>query len=343
MASHPMAMVHEPGKVEFEDREILSPGEGQVLIKTKAVSICGSDLHTFHGKHPFAPLPAALGHELAGEVVELGPGVTRLKVGDRVCLEPVIICEDCVFCERGDYHLCRNISFHHRQGQGAFTPFFTADQAWVHQLPENVSFAEGALIEPLAVAIHAVGRANLKMGDSVAVFGSGAIGLLVMILAQRSGAGEILAVDVQDRRLEQALELGASAGFNNLKVDPVEEIIAATDGLGADAAFEAVGLGQTLNQVLACLRKGGTGVMAGLISGNEVTLPANIFVAKELTLKGTQGYCRDFQTAIRFLRAGRLDIRPLITHTLSPDQLQEGFELLDDPGSGAIKVVIEYD
>jgi len=340
---YPMAMVFEPGRVEFRDREVAPPGPGQVLLKTRAVSICGSDLHTFHGKHPFAPLPAALGHELAGEVAEIGPGVDKVRPGDRVVLEPVIVCRQCDFCARGDYHLCAKISFHHRQGQGAFTPFFLADQDWVHRLPENVSFEEGALVEPLSVAVHALGRAGLKLGQSLAVFGAGAIGLMLLLLARRAGAGEVYLADVKELQLKKAMELKATAAFDNRGAQAAEEILARTGGLGVDAALEAVGLEATLNQALQCLKKGGTAVVVGLMSQERLTLPANLFVAKEITLRGSQGYCRDFKTALTLLANGALDIKPLITHTLPPDRLQEGFDLLDRPDSGAVKVVVKYD
>jgi 2-desacetyl-2-hydroxyethyl bacteriochlorophyllide A dehydrogenase len=339
----PMAMVHEPGKVVFEERPMPEPGPGQVLIKTKAVSICGSDLHSFHGKHPFAPLPAALGHELAGEVVKLGPGVDRVRVGDKVVLEPVIICNSCEYCARGDYHLCANISFHHRQGQGAFTPYFAADQAWVHRLHDKVSYPEGALVEPLSVAIHAMNRAGLKMGQSVAVFGAGAIGQLLVMLARSTGAGEVFAVDLQDFRLDMALKLGASRVFNNRREDSVKEITRACHGQGVDLAFEAVGLKVTLNQALASLKKGGGAVMVGLMAQPEVSIPSNLLVAKEATLKGSQGYCRDFQTALKFLENNTLNLKPLITHELPPERLQEGFEILSDPQAQATKVVIIYE
>jgi 2-desacetyl-2-hydroxyethyl bacteriochlorophyllide A dehydrogenase len=338
-----MAMILEPGKVVFQDQEVAEPGPGQVLIKTKASSICGSDLHTFHGKHPFAPLPAAPGHELAGEVAEIGPGVDRVKPGDRVVLEPVIICRECEFCARGDYHLCTRISFHHRQGRGAFSPFFVADQDWVHLLPDNLSFEEGALVEPLSVAVHALGRAGLAMGRSVAIFGAGAIGLLLLLLARRAGAGEVFVADVKEPQMQKALALGATAVFDNREAQAAEEILSRTKGLGVDVALEAVGLEATLNQALQSLKKGGTAVVVGLMSQEKVSLPANLFVAKEITLRGSQGYCRDFQTALTLLGNQALDLKPLITHTLPPDRLQEGFDLLDRPDSGAIKVVISYD
>ena len=342
-SKYPMAMVFEPGRIEFEELEVAEPGPGQVLIRTKAVSICGSDLHAFHDRHPFAPLPAALGHELSGEVAETGLKVDKVKPGDRVVLEPVITCHQCEFCARGDYHLCAKISFHHRQGQGAFTPFFLADQDWVHLLPDNVSFEEGALVEPLSVAIHALGRAGLKMGQSLAIFGAGAIGLLLLLLARRAGAGEVFVADVKNYQLKMAGKLGATAVFDNRAAQAGEEILVRTKGLGVDAAFEAVGLEATLNQALECLKKGGTAVVVGLMSRDRVSLPANLFVAKEITLRGSQGYCRDFQTALTLLRLGALDLKPLVTHTLPPEKLQKGFELLSRPDSEAIKVVIKYD
>ena len=154
------------------------------------------------------PLPVAIGHELAGEVLRIGKEVSRVKEGDRVVVEPVIICGECTFCRRGGYQLCLNISFQYRAGQGAFTPYFVTRENWIHLLPRNVSFEEGALIEPLSVAIHAVKKGSLQLGHSVAIFGAGAIGLLVLILSRRSGAGEMFVVDVQGHRLKKAEELG---------------------------------------------------------------------------------------------------------------------------------------
>ena len=341
--THPMAMVFEPGKVEFRDHEVPEPGPGQVLIKTRAVSVCGSDVHTFHGKHPFAPLPAALGHELAGEIVGLGPHAGRFEIGDRVVLEPIIVCGKCEFCIQGDYHLCRSVSFHHRQGQGAFTPYFVSDEKWVHSLPDNVSYEEGALVEPLAVAIHAVERAGLKMGDSVAVFGAGAIGLLILMLAKLSGAGDVFCVDVQDFRLKKALDLGANEVFDNRSGNAVDKILERTGGLGVNAAFEAVGIPLTVNQTLTVLKKGGTAVIVGLSSTPEIAIPSNIFVAKEITLRGSQGYCRDFKTALKLLENGSVDLKPLVTHTFPPIKVQEAFDSLDDPALEAVKVVVQYD
>lgn len=341
--AYPMAMVRTPGKILFQDRQVPDLAEGQVLIKSKAVSICGSDVHTFHGKHPFAPLPAALGHELAGRIEEIGPGVTKFEPNDRVVLEPIIICGECSFCQRGDYHLCMNVSFHHRQGQAALTPYFVADQDWVHKLPHKISFEEGALVEPLAVAVHAAKKAGIALGQSVAIFGAGSIGLLLLLLAKKCGAGDAFSVDIQGFRLQRALELGATGAFNNLEGDSVASILLRTEGLGVDVAFEAVGVARTLNQALMSLKKGGTAVIVGLFAEQEVTIPPNTFVAKEISLRGSQGYCWDFHTALQMMEDRDIDVKPLITHKLPFESLQQGFDILDDPAAGAIKVVITFD
>lgn len=341
--TYPMAMVKTPGKVEFEDRPIPELSAGQVLIKTRAVSICGSDVHTFKGKHPFAPLPAALGHELAGEIAGVGENVDQLQIGDRVVLEPVVSCGNCEFCLKGAYHLCTHVSYYHRQGQGAFTPYFVADQQRVFRLPDNVMFEEGALVEPLAVAVHAVKKAGIEMGECVAVFGVGAVGLMIMVLSRLQGAAGVFAVDVHDFRLDKARALGATETFNNTDGQAVDQIIERSGGLGVEVSFEAVGIQPTFVQALQVLKKGGHAVVVGLNAEPELTLPANIFVQKEISLSGSQGYCRDFQTALALLENGAVDLSPFITHTLPSNELQEGFDLLTAPGNETVKVVIVYE
>ena len=341
--AYPMAMVSAPGSIEFVDFPVADPSPTQVLIKTKAVSICGSDIHTYRGTHPFAPLPAAIGHELSGEIVQTGREVSKFQPGDHVVLEPVIVCGACAFCQQGDYNLCAHISFHHREGKGAFIPYFVADQDWVHRLPNGISFEEGALVEPLAVALHALRRADIKKGQNVAVFGAGPVGIMIVMVARRAGAGGIFSVDIQDFRLRKAKELGATEVFDNAEGHALEAIAQWTDHLGVDVAFEAVGRQLTLLQSLRALRKGGTAVIVGLFSEADVVIPSNIFVQKEITLSGSQGYCRDFQAALKLLEKGDIDLRSLITHRLPIRSLQEGFELLTESDAEAMKVVITFD
>ena len=336
----PMAIVTAPGKIEFEDRTLPDLGDHDVLLKVRATTICGGDLHIFKGKHPAAPLPVAIGHEVAGKVIEVGADVSQVQVGDRVAVEPVIACGACHFCRRGAYHLCTQISFQYRAGQGGFTPYFVAHENWVHRLPPHLSYSEGALLEPLSVALHAVTKAGPRFGQSSAIFGAGAIGLLILLLTRSAGGGQTFVIDIQEFRLCKARELGASAVFNNLDGDAVIEILDCTGQRGVDISFEAVGLEVTLLQCLRALRKGGTAVLVGLFEDPTFTLPANIFVQKEITLTGSQGYNWDFQAAIQLLEQGRLDLAPLVTHEFPLADIQQAFDLLMDPQAEAIKVAI---
>jgi len=339
--TYPMAFVTAPGKVEFREKRLPELSPKDVLIEVKATAICGSDLHIFKGKHPAAPLPVAIGHELSGEVLSTGKNVSKVKEGDRVVVEPVIICGECYFCQRGEYHLCLNISFKYRKGQGGFAPYFVAEENWVHPLSENISFEEGSMVEPLSVAIHAVKKGNLQFGQSVAIFGAGAVGLLVLVLSRLAGAGEVFVVDVQEHRLKKAKELGAFETLDNSTEGAVEGIFEKTSKLGVDRSFEAVGLEETLVQSLKVLKKGGATILVGIFENPEARIPANIFVQREISLVGSQGYCWDFQTALKMLERGQVKLKGFITHMFPLSSLQEALELLMDPNSKAIKVIVK--
>lgn len=341
MTTYPMAIVTAPGKVEFVDRTLPECGPEDVLIAVKAATICGSDLHIFKGRHPSAPLPAAIGHELSGQVLEVGRRTARIHPGDRVTVEPALVCGVCDFCRRGQYHLCTEISFQYRRGQGAFTPFFVAPEERVFRLPDNVSYETGALIEPLAVAIHAVKNARLSLGHSTAVFGAGAIGLLVMMLARRASGGPVFIADVQPARLEAALALGAARAINSRSEDPVQLILDQTQELGVDRSFEAVGLEATLLQALRALKKGGHATLLGIFEDPHTVIPANLFVQREITLSGSQGYNWDFQSGLALLASGDFPLSALVTHCFPLERIQEGFDLLLSPENRAIKVAAQ--
>jgi len=341
--TYPMAIVSAPGKVEFQEKRLPELSPKEVLIGVKTSSICGSDLHIFKGKHPSAPLPVAIGHELSGEVLRIGNGVSRLREGDRVVVEPVITCGQCHFCQKGEYNLCTHISFQYRKGQGAFAPYFIASEDWVHQLPEGISYEEGALIEPLSVSLHAFKKGNLQPGHTVAIFGAGAIGLMLLLLIRLLEAGEVFIVDVQDFRLRKAKVFGASYILDNSKGEAVPKILEKTSHLGVDRVFEAVGLESTLVQSLKALKKGGSSIVVGIFEEQEIKIPVNLFIQKEISLTGSQGYCWDFQSALKLLEKGEIHLKEMITHVLPLSSLQKGFELLMDPKSEAIKVVIKVD
>jgi len=338
--TYPMAFVTAPGVIEFLPQERLPLAPREVRLAVRAAAICGSDLHIFKGKHPSAPLPVSVGHELAGEVVETGSAVTKVKSGDRVTVEPVIACGTCDPCLRGRYHLCRNVSFQYRRGQGAFTPFFTAHEDRVFRLPEGLSYEEGALVEPLSVALHAVQKSGVRLGNTSAVFGAGAIGLLVTMLLRQASGGRTFIVDIHDFRLQKGLELGACRAIHNRREDALEAILAATGGAGVDFTFEAVGMELTLAQALQSLRKGGTATLLGIFEESPVAVPVNLFVQKEIALLGSQGYNWDFQDALTLLERGALDLKPLITHRIGLGDLQSGFETLLNPAARAVKAVV---
>lgn len=338
--TYPMAMVTAPGKVEFLERSLPELGARDVLVRIKAAAICGSDLHIFKGLHPSAVLPVSIGHEAAGEIIAAGREVTKHRIGDRVTIEPILTCGKCEYCQRGNYHLCLNVSFQYRKGQGAFSPYFTASEDRVFKLPEALSYAEGALIEPLSVALHAVKKSALCAGQSCAVFGAGAIGQLITALARRLTGSRVFVTDINPFRLKKAADLGAIV-INGLEADPLEAIMQATGQIGVDRSFEAVGLELTLIQALKALKKGGTATLLGIFENPGVVLPINIFVQREINLAGAQGYCWDFQDSLSLVENRGVDLSTLITHRLKLGDLQKGFEILLDPQSNALKVVVE--
>jgi 2-desacetyl-2-hydroxyethyl bacteriochlorophyllide A dehydrogenase len=341
--SYPMAFVTRPGKIEYLEKKVPEIQGGQVLIRTKAVGICGGDLHILKGKHPGAPLPMALGHELAGEIIQVGRDVRKWKEGDRVTVEPIVFCGKCYFCSRGLYSMCTTVSFQYRKGQGAFAPYFIIEEDRLHKLPPGVSFEEGALFEPLAVALHAVEKGGLQLGQTVAILGAGPIGLLILLLSKMAGIVETFVVDIKDYRLQKAKELGALEIYNNRQGDALKKIGEKTAHLGVDRAFEVVGVQETLVQSLEVLKKGGMAMIVGIFEDDKITIPVNQILSKEIHVVGCLGYCWNFQTALKLVELGGLKLKSLISHTFPLSSLQEAFDLLLDPQNEALKVVIKIE
>lgn len=338
-----MAMVTHLRTVEFVSREIPRPAGDEVLLKVEACAICGSDLHVFHDRHPFVSLPSAIGHEISGTVVETGDEIRGLQEGDLVVVEPVISCGRCVACLRGRYHLCENITFHYREGQGGFAQFFMARERWLHPVPDGVDPDLAALAEPLAVVLHAIGKAGLKTGDPVCIFGDGPIGLLLTAALQVTLTDRIFMVGHRSTRLDMARELGAMDVWNSRIVAPEEiraRILDKTDGQGANGVFEATGSETALRVSLSTLKKGGTAVLLGLHEGNAKGIDANIIIQKELSVRGSQGYCWDFPAAMRLLNSHPHVFGSLITHTLSLKRLQKAFEILSEREEKTGKIII---
>lgn len=334
-----MGMVTSAGKVEFIEKTLPEIGENQVLIEIKASAICGSDLHIFKDKHPSVPLPVTIGHEFAGCVVKTGAAVSSIEMGDRVTVEPVIVCGKCEACRTGNYGYCENISFTYRRGDGAMANYFIAEQEYVYKLPDYLTYEAGSLIEPLSVATHAVKRAEIRLGEKVLIFGAGAIGILIAALCRANGAAEIAIVDFSDARLEKAIEMGATVTINPSRDNLDEKVALMTGSKGMDKTFECVGLEKTLVQAMTTLKKNGLATVVGIFEIPTANIPVTRFITHEIKVQGSQGYCWDFPTAIAMTKT--IDLSKMISHIFPLDELQKAMETALDRGSNSIKVVLE--
>lgn len=330
--------VYEPFKTRFLERQIQELAPDEVLVRVRASAICGSDLHIARGLHPSAPLPVTIGHEFSGDVVAVGSQVTNARIGQRVTVEPCIVCGKCDACRHGNYGYCEHISFTYRRGDGAMADYVVVKEPYVYELPEYLSYETGALIEPLSVATHAVRRADIRLGETVLIIGAGAIGMMVAAMCRRSGAARIIIADFSDARLEAALQVGATDAVNSGRVDLEEEVRRLTNGKGVDKSFECVGRESCFLQAIMTLKANGTCTVVGIYEKPMVTFPASRLVTHEIHIQGAQGYCWDFPIAIAAARD--LPMERFVTHTFPMDQLQQALETALDPKSGSIKVVL---
>jgi 2-desacetyl-2-hydroxyethyl bacteriochlorophyllide A dehydrogenase len=328
-----------PGTVDYIDADVTAPQGDEVVVAVKASAICGSDLHIFKGKHPAVPLPATIGHEFSGDVVAVGPDAGNVKAGMRVTVEPCIVCGKCDACRHGDYGYCEHISFTYRNGDGSMANYVKVKAPYVYELPADMSYEVGALIEPFSVATHAVRRADIKLGETVLVVGAGAIGILVAALCKASGAGEVVIADHNDSRLALAREMGATVTVNSGKESLEEAVMKLTGGRGVDKSFEAVGLEATFLSAMMLLKKNGLATVIGIYENPNITIPATRFITHEIKIQGAQGYCWDFPIALKM--AGRIGLEKLISHTFHMDELQRALDTCMDRNAGSVKVILK--
>jgi len=333
------AVLVEPEKIVIEEVERPKPGEGEVLIRVEVCGICGSDIHMFHGTHPFVKPPIVQGHEFSGVVEEIGPGVSRIEVGKRVTVEPSLICGRCYNCLRGRYNICNELRVLGAQADGAFAEYIAVPERTVYEVPENMSFEEGALVEPLSVAVHAVERSSLEVGNNVVILGAGPIGLLITQVARVGGADRIVVTDLYERRLELAREFGADITINAKREDPVEVIHEELGRDGVDIVFEAVGVEATINQAIEMVRKGAEIVVVG-VYGKSPQVKMGLIQDREIVVKGVLMYAWNYPTAIRLIGERRVDVMRLITHRYPLTELEEAYRLLDREKEKTLKVMI---
>lgn len=333
------------GKMGFEERDIPQPKDNEVLVQLEYVGICGSDLHYYEtgaiGDYVVKP-PFVLGHEPGGTVVEVGKNVKHLKAGDRVALEPGRTCGHCEFCKEGKYNLCPDVVFFATPPvDGVFQEYVAHEADLCFKLPDNVSTLEGALIEPLAVGFHAAIQGDAHLGQKAVVMGAGCIGLVSMMALKARGVSEVYVVDIMEKRLEKALELGAAGVINGAKEDVVQKVNEITNGRGMDLVIETAGTEITTRQAIQIARKGSNIVLVGYSKTGEMTLPMSLVLDKELTFKTVFRYRHIYPMAIEEVAAGKVDLKGIVTDIFTLDEAQKAMDYSVNNKADIVKAVIK--
>lgn len=342
------AFLVEPERFEIKETPMPVCGDDDVMIETKHMGICGSDVMFYQdptvGGALDTKLPIVLGHEVSGVVVKTGKNVTKIRPGDRVALEPGVPCGKCSFCLSGKYNLCLDVDFMAAPPwkSAALHKYISHPAAFTFKLPENMDTIEGAMIEPLAVGVHAAARAGVEPGKSVVILGAGCIGLMTLMACKSRGATDITVVDLFENRLEKAMELGASRVVNGRETDTIEEISKITDGMGMDFVFETAGSPATAKQMPYLLKAGGRAVMVGNVHG---ATPMDLFELnnKEADLLSVFRYRNIFPTAIASVASGNIPVKKVATNFFKFDQVNEAFACALKEKQTALKVVIDFE
>lgn len=317
--------------------QITSPDD--VIVQVAAVGVCGSDVHGFKGTTGRRKPPIIMGHEFSGAITALGAQVADHQVGERVVVNPLLTCGTCENCRAGLPNICFNRSGLGVNLNGAYADAVRVHQKMVYALPDELTWEQGTLVEPLAVAMHAVNLTPFKLMDTVVIIGTGTIGLLTLLAAKLRGAGKIIVTDVNAHRLEMARQLGADVVVNVANEDPLAVVSAHTQGRGASAVIEAVGITATVKQSLALVRNGGHVTWIGN-SDPEVTINMQQIVTREVTVRGTYGFNDEFAQSIEMIRAGRINPMLLVEKIAS---LDEGTSIINDlakRGMDLVKVIL---
>lgn len=331
-------------QVEIQERPIPKPAENEVLVKIEYVGICGSDLHYYEagriGDFVVEP-PFVLGHEAGGTVAEVGANVKDLKPGDRVALEPGKTCGKCEFCKSGKYNLCKDVVFFATPPvDGVFQEYVAHEAGLCFKLPENVSTLEGALIEPLAVGMHAAMQGGAHMGQTAVVTGAGCIGLVTLLSLKAMGVSRVIAVDVMENRLAKARELGADFVINGSREDTVARIMEITGGRGADLGIDAAGSQITVSQLIRSAKKGAAIVFVGYSPSGMMELPIGMSLDKELTFKTVFRYRNIYPMAIEAVSAGKINIRNIVTDYFELDDIKNALDSCVHNKADIVKGVI---
>ncbi len=332
-------------KLEIQEVPMPTIDDNQVLVKVKHVGICGSDVHFYEygniGDFVVKP-PFILGHESGGEVVEVGKNVTTLKVGDKVALEPGIPCGKCEYCKRGDYNLCPDVVFLATPPyDGVFAEYIAYPENMAFKLPDGVDTMDGAMVEPLNVALHAINLADAKLGESALVLGCGCIGMLTILTLKAAGVKEIYAVDVLPPRIEKARTLGVKEVWNGKDVDVLAMVDMVTNGRGVDMVFETAGTVKTTQLTIGAVAKGGRIVITGMAAEPLIPLDIIGLVCKEAKIFSQFRYKNLYPKGIKLIADKSINVKEVVSDTCTLDDLPEMFEKSIKEKDKVIKAVVE--
>jgi L-iditol 2-dehydrogenase len=322
-------------RLQIEQRPVPVPRSGEVLIRVRSVGICGSDIHYFeHGRIAdfIVESPLVLGHEASGEVAALGEDVTDLSVGDRVAMEPGVPCGTCAQCRAGRYNLCPDVRFFATPPiDGAFAEYVTLPRAFVHAVPDSVSFDAAALLEPLSVGVWACQKGDVRLGTRVLITGAGPVGVMAALVARANGATQITMSDVNPQRLARAAELGFDV------VDARSQAL--PDVVEADVLIECSGAAPAIVDGIRCVAPAGKVVLVGMSPTAMVELPVGVIQGRELWVTGTFRYAHTYPTAVTLAASGAVDLDALVSQTFGLDEVEQALTYSrQDPA--AMKVVV---
>jgi 2-desacetyl-2-hydroxyethyl bacteriochlorophyllide A dehydrogenase len=334
------AIMTAPGDITIREIKKPAPGPGEVLLQIQRIGVCGSDVHVFHGKHPYTSYPVVQGHEFSATVAAIGAGVEKITPGMKVTATPQITCGECAPCRRGDYHICDHLKVEGFQAPGCAQEYWISHVKKIVPLPDDFSFEEGAFVEPIAVAVRAVERAGTVARRNVAVLGAGPIGNLVSQVARAEGA-EVLITDLSEHRLEIAQQCGlvntSNAGAETLAGAAQR----AFGSAGFDLAFECVGVQDTITAAVENLAKGGTIIIVGVF-GEKPRVDLGLVQDRELSLKGTLMYQRlDYERAVELIASGKVITEPLYSKHFPLEKYMEAYHFIEEQGDKSVKVFID--
>lgn len=338
------AVMTEPGRLEYREVDKPTLQDNEVVIQTRRIGVCGSDIHVFHGLHPYTSYPVVQGHEVSGIVAEVGSQVEGLAPGDKVTFTPQVTCGKCYPCTHGMYHICESLKVMGFQTGGAAQEYVAIGADKVLKVPENVTLDQAAMVEPISVAVRALSRAGEDLqGKNVLVLGAGTIGNLVAQVAKAYGAKAVMATDISDYKLDKAKECGIDFVVNPDKEDLSEAILRDFGPDRADLILECVGVQETVTQAIENARKGTTIVVVGVFS-EKLEVDLGLVQDRELSLVGTLMYQkRDYERAIELVASGKLSLDAMITHRFPFEHYLDAYQTIEEAKDNIMKVMIALD